>query len=152
MQKIPVSVDTSFLVALGDKHDSRHADAKQCFSHLRLSNYRFIILDSVLTEAFYLLGKRTYYNVNVSQQFLTSLCSFADLGLVMFFSTSSEPSSISRIKHISEQFNDKPLDFADYSLVWLAEHFNSGNILSFDKDFDIYLWHRTKPFHNLLRS
>jgi predicted nucleic acid-binding protein len=150
MQKIFVSVDTSFLVALGDKHDSRHAVAKQYFSRLRLSNYRFIILDSVLTEAFYLLGKRTSYNV--SQQFLTSLCSFADLGFVMFFSISSEPSSIPRIKHISEQFNDKPLDFADYSLVWLAEHFNSGNILSFDKDFDIYRWHRTKPFHNLLRS
>ncbi|MGJ0605788.1 type II toxin-antitoxin system VapC family toxin [Cylindrospermopsis sp. CR12] len=150
MNKISVSVDTSFLLALGNKHDDRHAVAKQHFSRLRLSNYQFIILDSVLTETFYLLGNRTSHNV--SQQFLSSLCSFADSGFVMFFSISSESFSISRIKDISAQFNDKPLDFVDYSLVWLAEYLNNGNILSFDNDFDIYRWHRTKPFHNLLRS
>jgi hypothetical protein len=43
------------------------------------------------------------------------------------------------------------MDFADASLVVLAEHLNEGRILTSDRrDFSIYRWNNTKSFENLL--
>jgi predicted nucleic acid-binding protein len=42
-------------------------------------------------------------------------------------------------------------DFADASLVVLAEHLGHGRILTCDRrDFSIYRWNDTNPFENLL--
>jgi len=44
-----------------------------------------------------------------------------------------------------------PMDFADASLVVLAEDLREGRILTNDRrDFSIYRWNNTKPFENLL--
>jgi hypothetical protein len=46
---------------------------------------------------------------------------------------------------------DLPMDFADASLVLLAEHLGHGRILSTDRrDFHTYRWKNTQPFSNLL--
>jgi len=51
---------------------------------------------------------------------------------------------------LMEKYADLPMDMADASLVILAEHLNSGRILSIDRrDFSVYRWHN-KPFENLL--
>ena len=43
------------------------------------------------------------------------------------------------------------MDYADASLVVLAEYLNEERIVTTDrKDFAVYRWHRTKTFNNLL--
>ena len=50
-----------------------------------------------------------------------------------------------------QQYADLPMDFADASLVLLAEQLGHGRILSTDKrDFHTYRWKNTQPFSNLL--
>jgi hypothetical protein len=43
-----------------------------------------------------------------------------------------------RIAELNEQYADLPADFADLSLVAVAERLDIGNIVSLDKEFDIY--------------
>jgi predicted nucleic acid-binding protein len=43
------------------------------------------------------------------------------------------------------------MDFADASLVVLAEHLGHGRILTCDRrDFSIYRWNNNNPFENLM--
>ncbi|NNJ83888.1 MAG: VapC toxin family PIN domain ribonuclease, partial [Gammaproteobacteria bacterium] len=49
------------------------------------------------------------------------------------------------------QYESLPMDFADASLVILAEHLGHGRIVSTDRrDFDAYRWKNHHPFRNLL--
>ena len=58
-----------------------------------------------------------------------------------------------RIFDLMKQYADLPMDFADASLVLLAEHLGHGKILSTDKrDFHTYRWKNTQPFSNLLSN
>lgn len=43
------------------------------------------------------------------------------------------------------------MDYADASLLILAEHLGHGTILTVDRrDFGIYRWNQINPFENLL--
>ena len=56
-----------------------------------------------------------------------------------------------RIKELMEKYADLPIDFADASLVILAEYLGHGRILSVDqRDFYTYRWKNYYPFENLL--
>ena len=56
-----------------------------------------------------------------------------------------------RMAELIEQYQDLPMDYADASLVVLAEYLNEERIVTTDrKDFAVYRWHRTKAFNNLL--
>ncbi len=56
-----------------------------------------------------------------------------------------------RLGELMFQYADLPIDFADASLIILAEEMNDGRILSTDKrDFTIYRWKQTYCFDNLL--
>ncbi|MFM8330254.1 MAG: hypothetical protein ACKN9T_01045 [Candidatus Methylumidiphilus sp.] len=49
------------------------------------------------------------------------------------------------------RYADLPMDFADASLVILAEELGHGRILSTDqRDFQAYRWKNHHPFVNLL--
>ena len=57
----------------------------------------------------------------------------------------------SRITELMQQYSDLPMDFADASMVLLAEQLGHGRILSTDcRDFHTYRWKNNKPFQNLL--
>ncbi len=49
-----------------------------------------------------------------------------------------------------EKYSDRPMDFADASIVILAEELNINNIISIDSDFEIYRYRSKKRFNNLL--
>jgi predicted nucleic acid-binding protein len=42
------------------------------------------------------------------------------------------------------------MDLADACLVHLAEELGTGEILTLARDFHIYRWNRTRPFHLLV--
>lgn len=56
-----------------------------------------------------------------------------------------------RLGELMSQYAELSIDFADASLILLAEEVNEGRILSTDKrDFMIYRWKRIHCFDNLL--
>ena len=56
-----------------------------------------------------------------------------------------------RAATLTLRYRNLPMDFADASLVILAERLGHGRILSTDRrDFGAYRFKNTKPFENLL--
>jgi predicted nucleic acid-binding protein len=60
----------------------------------------------------------------------------------------STTSDFIRIAELNAQYADLPADFADLSLVALAERLMIGDIASPDKEFDIY---KLKQGNSLIR-
>ena len=98
----------------------------------------------VITEVCHLLLKR-----RGSQAMLAFIESYQKNAFKLFQIESL--SHKQRIWELMKQYEDLPMDFADASLVILAEHLGHGRILSTDKrDFHTYRWKNTQPFSNLL--
>ena len=58
---------------------------------------------------------------------------------------------LGRVEELMRQYASQPMDFADASLVVLAEALDHGRILSTDRrDFATYRWKNRQPFENLL--
>jgi predicted nucleic acid-binding protein len=54
------------------------------------------------------------------------------------------------IRRLIRKYRSVPMDLADGCLVHLAELSGSGEILTLDRDFQVYRWGRNRTFHNLL--
>jgi predicted nucleic acid-binding protein len=55
--------------------------------------------------------------------------------------------SLRRVALLMEQYADVPMDFADATLVALAEDARTGNILTLDRrGFSAYRWLKTRTF------
>ncbi len=57
-----------------------------------------------------------------------------------------------RIIELIEKYRDLPADFADVSLVALAERLNLSRVASIDRDFDIYRFAGKQRFQNVFLS
>lgn len=51
-----------------------------------------------------------------------------------------------RIAELLRKYADRPMDFADASLVWAAEQTETHEILTTDRDFEIYRIRQQHPF------
>jgi len=135
-----IIADTGFWLALADKRDNYHQQvnyfAKNC-------SERFISTYPVITETCHLL---------LSRQGINAQLNFVKMYQLNAFDIFEIPEiDKHRIAALMQQYSDLPMDFADASLVLLAEHLGHGRILSTDKrDFHTYRWKNTQPFSNLL--
>ena len=57
-----------------------------------------------------------------------------------------------RIGELMEKYQDLPADFADVSLVAMAERLNIQRIATIDKDFLVYRFNGKQPFENVFWS
>lgn len=58
-----------------------------------------------------------------------------------------------RLKTLMHKYRDLPMDYADASLVLLAEHLGHGRILTTDqRDFGTYRWKNHYPFESVLED
>jgi predicted nucleic acid-binding protein len=48
-----------------------------------------------------------------------------------------------------EKYSDRPMDYADATLVALAEDLDSDRVFTLDQDFSIYRHHGDRPFRLL---
>lgn len=128
-------LDTGPLVAFLDANDSAHDRARAV-----LSSFRGLLVTTgaVLTEAFYLLRyahggpKRLVEFVEHTGASVVDVFSLADLR---------------QIATLMEKYADQPMDFADGSLVLVAEERNVAAILTFDeRGFRAYRFHGTRRF------
>jgi uncharacterized protein len=137
-----IIIDTGFWLALANKQDTHHEQAKQALNQFK-NNEPFITTWPVITETCYLLLTRLGNEAQI--KFINSLA--AELSEVFHL----QPSHYPRITTLMQQYAKLPMDLADASLVILAEHLGHGRILSVDqRDFYIYRWKNTAPFENLL--
>jgi len=118
--------DTGFLLALLDAEDAWHED---CVNVLRQISLPLLTSDAVLTELFYFLGAEARTQTQAWQFFRahgTTLGAIADDDL---------PS----IERLMLRYADRPMDFADATLVHLAERESLDTILTVDHDdFETY--------------
>ncbi|MGD7036740.1 type II toxin-antitoxin system VapC family toxin [Methylotuvimicrobium buryatense] len=133
--------DSGFWVALVNPDDHHHATALDALSAI---NEPLITTYPVITEVCHLLLKRRGI-----QSMLAFVESYRQEAFSVF--------QINDAKHkdpivtLMQQYADLPMDFADASLVLLAESLGHGRILSTDKrDFHTYRWKNHYPFFNML--
>ena len=135
-----IIADTGFWVAIFDDGDAHHTAAVKVAG---LVKEPLITTLPVVTEVCYLLQSRR------GQQYaLSFLRSHRRLAFRIFEMCETH---ILRSEDLMRQYANLPMDFADASLVILAEHLGHGRILSTDqRDFGAYRWKNRQPFSNLL--
>ena len=136
-----IIADTGFWVAIFDDADTYHLHALEVAGNLQEA---LIITTPVITEVCYLLQNRR------GQRVATGFLRGHRRGAFRLFEMSE--SHLARCEELMSKYADLPMDFADASLVVLAEHLGHGRIVSTDKrDFGVYRWKNRKPFENLLQ-
>jgi hypothetical protein len=124
-----VLCDTGPLVAIIDSNDSAHL---QCRAEVRALSGALVTSWPVLSESFYLLRK---------QHLRELLWQFVLGGGMRIAPPLYE--ELPRIRNLMAQYADLPMDFADATLVALAERLNVKRVLTIDRrDFRVY-----KPRH-----
>lgn len=119
-------LDTGALVAVLDRSQAVH---RACAGFFESWAGPVVTTEAVLTEATHLLG-RVDRGREVCVEFLLNG------GAVL---VPSSLASLRRCRALLEQYADVPMDFADATLVVLAEELRTNMIFTTDRrDFDIY--------------
>ena len=134
-----VLVDSGPFIALFNKNDTYNVETLTFFKKNKLQIHTTL---PVITEVIYVLD----FNINAQSDFLEWI-SRGGVNIVNF-----EKNDFKRIKILMLQYKDRPMDFADASLVVACENLNCSYVLSVDSDFDIYRFKDKKHFKNLFSS
>jgi predicted nucleic acid-binding protein len=132
-----VLLDTGPWVALIDRSEQGH---RECASWLESFEGELYSSEAVLTEVLYLLS------FSVKAQ--TAAIDFVLNQAVTLVPSSLE--SLKRVRQLMEKYYNLPMDYADATLVCLAEDFLIQDIATLDKkDFGIYRLPSNRHFHIL---
>lgn len=127
-------LDTGPLVALLSRSDSAHA---RCREALEAFHGHLITTEPVLTEAMHLVRRQPGAQ-DVCLDF------FLEGGAVLVAMTTERLASC---RALVGRYGDVPMDFADATLVALADELNVGNVFTLDRrGFATYRWRRTRRF------
>jgi predicted nucleic acid-binding protein len=128
-----VLVDTGPLVALFDPSDHAH---ERCLKQLgRLENRRLVTTLAVLTEASYLL--------DFSKRAQQALLAFVARGAVEPLHLAAPAVECAAL--LMSKYQDLPMDFADATLMTLAEALGTTAVFTLDRrDFAVYRLGRRK--------
>lgn len=126
-------LDTGALVGLLDRSQSIHA---ACRDFYQTWNGPVVSTEAVLTEATHLLGSVPGGGIACLEFVLLG-------GVVVVPSTQL---SLKRCRDLMEKHADLPMDFADATLVALAEELGSDTVFTADQDFRIYRIRGRKTF------
>ena len=131
-------IDTGPCIALFDRDDHFHTDAKYFLKNFK---GRLITSWAVVTETLHMLD----FDYRVQLDFLR----WIDRGALELAGPVKE--DIARITELTEKYHDRPIDFADASLLTIAERKQLKTIISIDNDFQIYRTTRNKPLENIFK-
>ena len=131
-------IDTGPCIALFDRDDRFHTDAKDFLKNFK---GRLITSWAVVTETLHMLD----FDYRVQLDFLR----WIDRGALELAGPVKE--DIDRITELTEKYHDRPIDFADASLLTIAERKQLKTIISIDSDFQIYRTTRDKPLENIFK-
>lgn len=129
-----ILLDTGAFVALLDKSEEKHSRCAEFFSSFKGEIYT---TEPVLTETLYLLGP--------SLEAEKACVNFILQGGALLVPQSRE--SLSRAIALMGKYKDIPMDFADATLVSLAEDTGIQEVFTLDiKGFQAYRIHGKKSF------
>ena len=131
-----VLIDAGPLIALFDRDDKYHTPIVE---FIKNTNYRFISTTAVLTETMYMLD----FNIAVQLNFLEWIMKE---GVIIH---EIKQSNIKRIIDLTKKYSDRPMDFADATLVIAAEERGIRQIISIASDFDIYRLYNKMKIENI---
>ncbi len=121
-----VLIDTGAMLALVDDDDRWHSVCVEIFSRVRLP---LLTSEAVLTEYFHLLGKNPRY--------LARAWRLVRPGTITLASISDR--DLPEINFLMERYADRPMDFADATLVHLAQRERISTVFTIDfADFQTY--------------
>ena len=127
-------LDTGALVSLLDRSQPRHTEFVRFFEKWRRP---VVSTEAVLTEATHLLSRVSGGPEACCEFFLEG-------GAVLIPSTAG---SLRRCRELIRAYRDLPMDFADATLVVLAEELNTATVLTTDRrDFGVYRIHGRRKF------
>lgn len=127
-------LDTGALVSLLDRSQKKHQDFVRFFEDWK---GQVVSTEAVLTEATHLLGRIRRGRTACVDFFLAG-------GAILVPSTAS---SLQRCRELMEKYSDLPMDFADATLVVLAEELDTNLVFTTDRrDFQIYRLFGKKQF------
>lgn len=129
-----VLFDTGPWVALVDRSESRHGE---CVEWLKRFEGEIFSSEAVLTEVLYLL--------NFSSAAQSAALDFILTGAVVLVPSSVE--SLKMAKSLMQKYEDLPMDFADATLLVLANDLGIDYVVTFDKkDYGIYRIGKKRSF------
>jgi hypothetical protein len=130
-------VDSGPLIALFDRDDRYHAPVKTYLAKARL---KLVTTWPVLTEVCAILPEEA------ADDFIEFVCR-GGLRVAQL-----EADDLSVMLALRRKYADRPMDFADASLVAIALRDDEDRIVSLDSDFEIYRLAGKKRFRNLLSA
>jgi uncharacterized protein len=119
--------DTGPLVAILNPDDDQHDRCVRVLPGLRLP---LLTTVSVMTEAMHFLARERGWK---GQQTLLRMAASGKLRVAAF-----EEEALKRIETLMERYQDTPMDFADASLVALAEDRRLTQVFTIDSHFRAY--------------
>jgi predicted nucleic acid-binding protein len=130
-------IDTEAIIALLDRNDCWH---HACLDTFALFSLLVVTSAAVLVELFHLVGDNPH-EVDAAWKFLRS-------GAVSVLLI--DDADIPALQLLMKKYQDRPMDFADATLVHLAHRDSLQSILTIDfDDFETYRIDRRKHFRIL---
>jgi predicted nucleic acid-binding protein len=122
-----ILTDAGPLVAIIDRDDADHAACAEALTGLRGP---MVTSWPALTEAVYLLGSRAGWK---GQEALLRLVGRGDVTVAEL-----KREDVSRCRDLMGKYRSLPMDFADATLVVLAEKLKTRRVFTLDSDFRVY--------------
>ncbi len=130
-------IDTGAILALLDQRDRWHKACADAFRHLRLP---LLTSEAVLTELFHLVGD--------SRSSVEAAWGLVRSGAIVLGSIGDD--ELAELRALMAKYRDRPMDFADATLVYLARRERLSSILTVDhSDFETYRIEGTRKFRIL---
>lgn len=120
-----ILIDAGPFIALFDNDDNHHQTIRDFFLK---QHYRFISTLAVFAEVSHMLN----FNVKAQHNFYEWTMYH---GVII---SDINQHDIPRLIELTDKYADLPMDFADATLVITAEKTGIREIVSLDKDFDVY--------------
>ena len=133
-------IDTGAILALLDRTDRWHDACVEAFRQLRLP---LLTSEAVLTELFHLVGD--------TRREMEGAWKFVRSGALVLGSIGD--AELPQISSLMSRYWDRPMDFADATLVYLAKRESLSVILTVDRaDFSTYRIEGKRKFRLLPRD
>jgi len=132
-------IDSGPLVAAFDRRDASHPSALSFFKSFQGKLFSTI---AVLTEVNHLLD----FDIRAQLAMLDWVLS-GGLEVIEL-----DHSDLKAIRHLTQKYADLPADFADASLIAIAEKMNIEYVVSIDSDFYVYRTLSNRHLTNLIES
>ena len=130
-----IVVDAGPLIALFDRGDRHH---RRAVDFVRTTRSRLITNLPVVTEATFLLR----FSIDAQHDLLHWVHRAVEID-------QGTAADLPRIAANLSKYRDMPADFADASLVALAERLNLSRVASVDRDFAVYRALGKRAFENV---